>query len=176
MDTGFSRGSSKRRRLDDSIDKLLHPTSITAPNPDSIFDPQHVPQEYILDTVQARDPWTGAVYPNQQNNGCPGQYHQELPSHWNDFDVSLSVDRLGINPGASYNHELGTRGSVLLFESSQYHLGSEEIHLSTPNPPNADHQGGDNRSDVGYDTVICFGMVSILDPTYYDEICMVLTL
>lgn len=161
MDTGFSRGSAKRRRLDDSVDTLLYPTSTTAPNPDSTFEPQ----DYILDTVQALDPWTGAVRPNQQNNAYPSQYHQELPSHWNEFDVAFSDDTLGINPVALYNYELSTGGSALLFKSFQYQLGSKDIFPSTPNPPNADHQGGHYGSDVGYKTVICFGMVSILYPT-----------
>jgi hypothetical protein len=172
MDTGFSRDSAKRQRLDDSVDTLLHPISTTASNPGSIFDPQHVPQNYILDTVQALDPWTDA----QKNNGYPSQNHQELPSHWNGFDVSWSDDALGINPVALYNHGFRTGESALLLESFQCQLRSEEIFLSTPNPPNTNYQVRENGSDVGYNTVICFGMVSILDPTYYEEICMALTL
>lgn len=80
------------------------------------------------------------------------------------------------NPAALYNHESGIGGSVLQFESFQYRLSSEENILPSPNPPNADHQVCDNGSDIEEDTVICFGMVSILLPTYYDETCMALTL
>jgi hypothetical protein len=164
MDAVSSHPSAKRRRLDVSINPLPNPTFSTSTNPDPIShyrNAQPVPQERILDSVQAPDPRTGAVHLNQQNDRHPSKHHLELPSLWNDADVILPDHTLGTNPAAFYNHALNT-DSALQFHSFQYQLSSQEFLLSTPNPPNEDQPVGDNGSEIEENTMVCYGMVSIL--------------
>lgn len=178
MDTVSYRGPAKRRRLDGPVNSQPLSTSTTVPNADTILRAQPAPYGNVPHTLEVLGPWTRIVHPNKHNNGHISQHYQEFPPLRNDFDVLLAHDTQSIGSTVLYSDAIGAQGLITQFDSFRCQINSDKPPFLAVNPPNkvCDDRVGDNGSNIREDTVICFGMVSILPLFYYNKTWMALTL